>query len=135
MIRRPPRSTLFPYTTLFRSLRLGGGDTGHEPGQPVAPAMLAAHGLGVADAPDEERGALTAGIALVFINRHACTSASCPACCSKSAVDVNPSHTIMVGEDTKPATQVFAITTGGDEHGHSDREPQRHDGPAVAGRN
>src|SRR2546422_6316292 len=23
MIRRPPRSTLFPYTTLFRSLRLG----------------------------------------------------------------------------------------------------------------
>src|SRR5947208_10259888 len=25
MIRRPPRSTLFPYTTLFRSLVLGGG--------------------------------------------------------------------------------------------------------------
>src|SRR5260370_38433339 len=25
MIRRPPRSTLFPYTTLFRSLWLGGG--------------------------------------------------------------------------------------------------------------
>src|SRR5258707_6009046 len=24
MIRRPPRSTLFPYTTLFRSLRTGG---------------------------------------------------------------------------------------------------------------
>src|SRR5258707_12025709 len=23
MIRRPPRSTLFPYTTLFRSLRIG----------------------------------------------------------------------------------------------------------------
>src|SRR2546426_6751491 len=27
MIRRPPRSTLFPYTTLFRS-RLGGGGRG-----------------------------------------------------------------------------------------------------------
>src|SRR2546430_6719243 len=26
MIRRPPRSTLFPYTTLFRSLRSVGGD-------------------------------------------------------------------------------------------------------------
>src|SRR5260221_2236079 len=26
MIRRPPRSTLFPYTTLFRSLRHGGID-------------------------------------------------------------------------------------------------------------
>src|SRR5437762_7866990 len=25
MIRRPPRSTLFPYTTLFRSLRSGEG--------------------------------------------------------------------------------------------------------------
>src|SRR2546422_5572902 len=24
MIRRPPRSTLFPYTTLFRSFRFGG---------------------------------------------------------------------------------------------------------------
>src|SRR5438105_12718185 len=26
MIRRPPRSTLFPYTTLFRSLDIPGGD-------------------------------------------------------------------------------------------------------------
>src|SRR2546423_14918730 len=26
MIRRPPRSTLFPYTTLFRSLLLGHGE-------------------------------------------------------------------------------------------------------------
>src|SRR2546430_10754914 len=26
MIRRPPRSTLFPYTTLFRSLHLDGRD-------------------------------------------------------------------------------------------------------------
>src|ERR1041385_8050668 len=25
MIRRPPRSTLFPYTTLFRSIEIGGG--------------------------------------------------------------------------------------------------------------
>src|SRR3712207_495979 len=31
MIRRPPRSTLFPYTTLFRSVRLSlaAVDTGH----------------------------------------------------------------------------------------------------------
>src|SRR2546422_4848326 len=28
MIRRPPRSTLFPYTTLFRSTRLEGGGGG-----------------------------------------------------------------------------------------------------------
>src|SRR2546430_13641844 len=29
MIRRPPRSTLFPYTTLFRSVRVAQGG-GHE---------------------------------------------------------------------------------------------------------
>src|SRR5947209_16325898 len=28
MIRRPPRSTLFPYTTLFRSLGVGGWSYG-----------------------------------------------------------------------------------------------------------
>src|SRR5260221_9548216 len=33
MIRRPPRSTLFPYTTLFRSRLLYGS----EAGEPVAP--------------------------------------------------------------------------------------------------
>src|SRR3712207_7836095 len=31
MIRRPPRSTLFPYTTLFRSPRLDGSDAGPVP--------------------------------------------------------------------------------------------------------
>src|SRR2546426_12564141 len=35
MIRRPPRSTLFPYTTLFRSLlaRASGGRRGSRPGR------------------------------------------------------------------------------------------------------
>src|SRR5258705_1764461 len=36
MIRRPPRSTLFPYTTLFRSLAQIGGVHGNRP-QPVGP--------------------------------------------------------------------------------------------------
>src|SRR3989441_7199377 len=35
MIRRPPRSTLFPYTTLFRSLHVGPESAGAEPG-PIA---------------------------------------------------------------------------------------------------
>src|SRR2546430_13422594 len=30
MIRRPPRSTLFPYTTLFRSVKPTGGTAGSE---------------------------------------------------------------------------------------------------------
>src|SRR2546426_5833123 len=44
MIRRPPRSTLFPYTTLFRSDcdRLGGGARGAE-ARP-APARLESRG-------------------------------------------------------------------------------------------
>src|SRR5260370_15004703 len=32
MIRRPPRSTLFPYTTLFRSLPVGAIDAGRNRG-------------------------------------------------------------------------------------------------------
>src|SRR2546430_9155837 len=31
MIRRPPRSTLFPYTTLFRSRPMGGGERRRRP--------------------------------------------------------------------------------------------------------
>src|SRR3712207_8507094 len=41
MIRRPPRSTLFPYTTLFRSDRRGRrGASGGDPAPPVAPHRL-----------------------------------------------------------------------------------------------
>src|SRR2546428_6404264 len=41
MIRRPPRSTLFPYTTLFRSLRLGADDRGDRPRPAARPGVLA----------------------------------------------------------------------------------------------
>src|SRR3712207_7122287 len=49
MIRRPPRSTLFPYTTLFRSVRARAGD------QPVDRAgARRAHRRGVpSDARDD----------------------------------------------------------------------------------
>src|SRR3712207_7190247 len=48
MIRRPPRSTLFPYTTLFRSAgdvaravrMVGLGMTVFEPAQEAAPGLL-----------------------------------------------------------------------------------------------
>src|SRR3712207_7127505 len=45
MIRRPPRSTLFPYTTLFRSLRVG--DAGEED-----PAPSVERGVEVGVAPE-----------------------------------------------------------------------------------
>src|SRR5438270_6687030 len=39
MIRRPPRSTLFPYTTLFRSLRRARGEFVEAPFFPKARAF------------------------------------------------------------------------------------------------
>src|SRR3712207_8313122 len=47
MIRRPPRSTLFPYTTLFRSLPEDAGAEHHAPERLVDGAVL-----------DEDRGAV-----------------------------------------------------------------------------
>src|SRR2546421_12938717 len=53
MIRRPPRSTLFPYTTLFRSLPLGGAvqrrevrrsDARRPEGRSARPRRRAVHG-------------------------------------------------------------------------------------------
>src|SRR2546425_3194006 len=41
MIRRPPRSTLFPYTTLFRSLPPDLADQGHDRGRVDATAQAA----------------------------------------------------------------------------------------------
>src|SRR3712207_7624820 len=53
MIRRPPRSTLFPYTTLFRSLGEAGDVAGHL-------ALELVHGvdgrLGAADVADAPAG-------------------------------------------------------------------------------
>src|SRR5690606_6217561 len=41
---RPPRSTLFPYTTLFRSLQQLGVEAWHLPHAPPIPAWLRDHG-------------------------------------------------------------------------------------------
>src|SRR5690349_23113999 len=47
MNRRPPRSTLFPYTTLFRSVRvrLAFDDPHHNPAMETWTRLAAAHGL------------------------------------------------------------------------------------------
>src|SRR3712207_9418129 len=84
MIRRPPRSTLFPYTTLFRSptglspslspegeirgnsTDLGGlwtGDTAGAPGNDKAPETLGFRGF------SGERGIRTLGTGMTPYNR------------------------------------------------------------------
>src|SRR2546430_9006286 len=46
MIRRPPRSTLFPYTTLFRSVGHAAGGHGAADGGRAGRRSRAAHRLG-----------------------------------------------------------------------------------------
>src|SRR5690242_21627141 len=61
MVRRPPRSTLFPYTTLFRSAHRGDGGLGRGPcfrrGQRVelagVPVRRDKPDAAVHDAPDQ----------------------------------------------------------------------------------
>src|SRR2546427_5416282 len=57
MIRRPPRSTLFPYTTLFRSPHVGTRDAarGREPRSDRAGGKQRDLGVHRAERPDAER--------------------------------------------------------------------------------
>src|SRR3712207_7637419 len=58
MIRRPPRSTLFPYTTLFRSVqavRAAG-----KPGTKVGPAEVIQCAVPLIESPEHVRGAQSA---------------------------------------------------------------------------
>src|SRR5687768_18009201 len=67
MIRRPPRSTLFPYTTLFRSEQLLRA--GADPNRPVAdgetPLMTAARAGGAAARSEEHTSELQSRLHLV----------------------------------------------------------------------
>src|SRR2546429_4220512 len=59
MIRRPPRSTLFPYTTLFRSQAAArpGDDLPEVPHEGPAPALRDGRGCGRRPAPAPGRPA------------------------------------------------------------------------------
>src|SRR2546426_11292941 len=65
MIRRPPRSTLFPYTTLFRSLHHVPGAAGavrDRDGRRVGRRGVARDGEGAAPAARRRLGTATAGL-------------------------------------------------------------------------
>src|SRR2546426_2182721 len=76
MIRRPPRSTLFPYTTLFRSRDCGAGDDprvdlGRErlAGRPAIDALVRRHVVVVTAVADDDV-ALVHGPPVRRIERH-----------------------------------------------------------------
>src|SRR3712207_571210 len=54
MIRRPPRSTLFPYTTLFRSSSIVSSQTDHERFGGVVPEIASRHHLELVNAVIDE---------------------------------------------------------------------------------
>src|SRR5260370_28004652 len=65
MIRRPPRSTLFPYTTLFRSIQLDGQTVGHEEFE-ISPSSVGWSAQGATDlkAPDSPATHVTGALTL-----------------------------------------------------------------------
>src|SRR5258707_14310821 len=67
MIRRPPRSTLFPYTTLFRSQQ-GGGGVHHVAGphQVITAEVIVARRLAPGNAHGSDH---RTGICLVFMRQ------------------------------------------------------------------
>src|SRR2546426_3440089 len=63
MIRRPPRSTLFPYTTLFRSAcGVPGGHLDARLDRGVEPRMIGPHDLNGVRAGPHERDLVVPGV-------------------------------------------------------------------------
>src|SRR5256885_9594514 len=109
MIRRPPRSTLFPYTTLFRSRILEQTGCGRSllveefvPGREVAVEGLVTHGalhvLALFDKPDPLDGSFFEETIYVTPSRLARTAQQEIAACAQAAVDAlgvrdGPIHT------------------------------------------
>src|SRR5256885_9344946 len=84
MIRRPPRSTLFPYTTLFRSVRHHGGEGQRLPCHEAAHVRrrgINAHCLIGEVAQGEELGAVE-GI-------------DCPVGADRKSTRLNSSHLVI----------------------------------------
>src|SRR3989475_7335007 len=105
MIRRPPRSTLFPYTTLFRSLGLlatgtfsdgtfsfGGGNgsfAGNLDSAALTPAFLTALGL-----PPTPPSFVSGSFDIALINLTPLADGSLKADVASSGVDVDTTATV-----------------------------------------
>src|SRR5256885_12105198 len=89
MIRRPPRSTLFPYTTLFRSNdRLPDRDADRDElaAEPVYPA-------GISDLPDPDR-TVRPKVSPIGL-RHPCQVRQFEQCQDRKSTRLNSSHLVI----------------------------------------
>src|SRR3712207_8013782 len=92
MIRRPPRSTLFPYTTLFRSMPVTQWISDVVPDSPAAVLVLAAPGRRVrVPVADLDRGDVVQGRKSTRLNSsHA--NISYAVFCLKKKQSIFPPH-------------------------------------------
>src|SRR5260221_7865633 len=86
MIRRPPRSTLFPYTTLFRSLFEPSDRSSH---RRVLPLRC---GLRAGDSARERKFERSAGGRLQL---QSIEFRRCPLCGDRKSTRLNSSHTVI----------------------------------------
>src|SRR5256885_9403215 len=89
MIRRPPRSTLFPYTTLFRS-DLGPRRRQHRPHLDLLPALALDH---LDESLHHHRVELLAGAAAQFLDR--VRHRPGPAVGDRKSTRLNSSHLVI----------------------------------------
>src|SRR5258708_24405479 len=95
MIRRPPRSTLFPYTTLFRSLRQrhaaqGPGLVRRRRARPAAPALRSEEHTSELQSPDH----------LV-----------CRLLLEKKKFTIKPSQSALDASDPRPGDFICSLST------------------------
>src|SRR2546430_17442579 len=87
MIRRPPRSTLFPYTTLFRSraAQVGVARLLELHRTPSFRAALGARAAGQGREREREHQGATHGVAYLTVNRTVSTTSGFRGTCFQSA--------------------------------------------------
>src|SRR5256886_17485420 len=102
MIRRPPRSTLFPYTTLFRSMDMGGITVRYAPGEAAVRAVAAgADCLLMPPVPDAAFEALQAAVKSGRISKERLDAAVRRILQAKARLGLNASRLVDVNAINK----------------------------------
>src|SRR2546426_4040056 len=89
MIRRPPRSPLFPYPTLFRSLRAGQDGVGRDARQPLVNQMF------VGGAATERRRIRRSGVAVARSDEHEADRRQLSRRRDRKSTRLNSSHLVI----------------------------------------